>query len=91
MASSSHYQLRQMLAYKAPTSGRRYVEVDPKYSTMTCSACGCISGPTGLAGLSVRGWCCVDCGMSHDRDVNAAINTLVLGAGTAHELCRPAA
>ena len=75
VASSAHYQLRQMLSYKMPKSGGTYVEPDSKLSTKTCNECGSQSGPTGLAGLSVRQWVCRDCGASHDRDVNAAINT----------------
>ena len=85
VASSAHYQLRQMLSYKMPKSGGTYVEPDSKLSTKICNECGSQSGPTGLAGLSVRQWVCRDCGASHDRDVNAAINTLIVGAGYAHE------
>lgn len=88
VASSGHAQLRQMLSYKSKcrTDGLGvYVEVDSRNSTKTCSACGCLSGPTGLAGLKVREWACADCGARHDRDVNAAINTLIAGAGGAHE------
>jgi putative transposase len=84
--SSGHAQLRQMLAYKAPKSGTQFIEVDNKFSTKTCSECGSQSGPTGWAGLSVRSWVCRDCGASHDRDVNAAVNTLIFGAGCAHEM-----
>jgi transposase len=39
----------------------------------------------GLAGLSVRQWVCVECGTPHDRVANAAVNTLIAGAGMAHE------
>jgi IS605 OrfB family transposase len=88
VTSSSHYQLRQMLAYKCASSGRLYQEVDSKYSTMTCSNCGQRTGPTGWSGLAVRQWVCSACGAEHDRDVNAARNTLIVGAGLAHELCR---
>ncbi len=84
VTSSGHYQLRRMLAYKCRTDGRQYVEVDPKFSTMTCSDCGCLSGPTGLRKLDVRHWECRDCGSLHDRDINAAMNTLKAGAGCAH-------
>jgi len=85
VASSGHAQLRRMLSYKSTQSGRRYVEVNPAFSTKTCSACGCLSGPSGLSGLAVRQWVCADCGTAHDRDCNAAINTLIAGAGAAHE------
>ena len=80
--SSGHYQLRKMLAYKSRTGGTQYVEVNSKFSTMTCSVCGVRSGPTGLSGLAVRQWRCRDCGSLHDRDVNAARNTLHAALGT---------
>jgi putative transposase len=85
VASSSHYQLRQMLSYKAPTSGAKYVEVDSKFSTMTCSHCGAHSGPTGWGGLAVRHWTCTQCGTAHQRDVNAARNTLIAALGSSVE------
>lgn len=88
VASSAHSQLRSMLMYKSKcrTGGScTYIEVDSRNSTKTCSSCGALSGPTGLAGLSVRQWRCSACGAGHDRDQNAAINTLLVGAGLAHE------
>jgi IS605 OrfB family transposase len=85
VASSGINQLRQMLAYKCRTDGRAYIEVDGRYSTMTCSNCGSRSGPTGWRGLAVRHWRCEDCGSLHDRDCNAAINTLRVGVGATHE------
>lgn len=85
VTSSGHYQLRQMLAYKSRAGGRQYIEVSPRNSTKTCSSCGALTGPTGLAGLLVRQWMCTSCGASHDRDINAAVNTLRAGAGAALE------
>lgn len=85
VTSSGHAQLRQMLSYKSPKSGTEFIEVASKNSTRTCSECGSLSGPTGWIGLSVRNWVCRECGTPHDRDVNAAINTLKTGAGYAHE------
>ena len=78
VSSSSHYQLRQMLSYKSRIGGTEYVEVASKNSTRTCSACGSLSGPTGWGGLAVRQWVCA-CGARHDRDCNAAVNTLLSG------------
>lgn len=78
VASAGHYDLRRQIAYKSLSGGRRYVEVPSRNSTRTCSSCGALSGPTGWAGLSVRTWTC-GCGATHDRDCNAAINTLRLG------------
>lgn len=85
VANSNHYQLRQMMSYKSSACGRQYIEVDSNFSTRACSACGCITGPTGLSGLSVRKWECVECGTHHDRDTNAAINTLIAAVGTTVE------
>ncbi len=65
---------RTMLAYKAAT----FVEVDEKFTSQTCSTCGCLppSRPRGIAGLGMRVFDCSECGSSHDRDVNAARNIL---------------
>lgn len=80
VASSAHYQLQQMLAYKSRAAGTQYIEVESRNSTKTCSSCGSVEGPTGLAGLSIRQWVC-SCGERHDRDINAAMNTYKAGAG----------
>lgn len=92
VASAGHHQLRQMLSYKSSLiGGRQYIEVSSRNSTRTCSACGALTGPAGWAGLKVREWDCGACGAHHDRDVNAAVNTLVSGLGTSHESSRKAA
>jgi transposase len=70
-----------MLSYKSRAGGTTYVEPESKNSTRTCSACGALSGPTGLAGLSVREWDCGACGAHHDRDTNAAMNALISALG----------
>lgn len=75
-------RLISTLAYKAVPAVRRVVPVSSRFTTMTCSTCGALSGPTGLSGLAVRHWECA-CGALHDRDVNAAINILNAGAGSA--------
>lgn len=83
--SSGHNQLRSMLSYKSRAGDTTYVEPESKHSTMRCSICLALTGPTGLSGLAVRQWCCQACGSLHDRDVNAAVNALIAGAGMAHE------
>ena len=67
-------QLKTTLEYKCDHAGVVFEVVDERYTTQTCSGCGSIAGPKGRAGLNERSWQCVDCGESHDRDVNAAIN-----------------
>lgn len=75
---------RKMLAYKAIRHGARYVEVGERFTTQTCSNCGALpdSRPRGIAGLGIREWTCSDCGVVHDRDLNAAINILRRGRAT---------
>jgi len=74
-------QLKQFILYKGDTHGRKCVLVDSKNTTMTCSNCGILSGPTGLIGLVVRNWECSACGAQHDRDINAAKVILNTGLG----------
>lgn len=62
------------LAYKAQWYGRAFVQVDRFYpSSRLCNGCG--HKYDGLL-LSEREWVCESCGVSHDRDVNAALNIL---------------
>ena len=72
-------QLRSQLRYKAIRHGAEYIEVDERFSTQVCSACGARGGPQGREGLVVREWSCGGCGASHDRDINSAINLLISG------------
>lgn len=62
----------QRLSDKAAEAGREVVRVNPAYTSKTCSGCGKIIEDLDL---SVR-WVECDCGLSMDRDVNAAINIL---------------
>jgi transposase len=82
VADSGHGQLRGFLAYKASrTDSRLYREPVSKNFTRMCSECGALTGPCGLAQLSVRQWRCSGCGSLHDRDTNAAINAAIVGSG----------
>ena len=62
----------QRLSYKAVEAGREVVRVNPAYTSKSCSGCGTIFEDLEL---SVR-WINCDCGLSMNRDVNAAINIL---------------
>jgi IS605 OrfB family transposase len=74
-----------MLTYKSHVGGRQLISVNSSRTTMTCSNCGALTGPTGLSGLKVRHWVCPACGADHDRDINSAKVILSVGLGTSHE------
>ena len=76
-------RLTGMIAYKGNLCGRDIVPVNSKFTTMTCSTCGSLTGPKGWDGLAVRHWECSACGAVHDRDVNSAMVVLNVGAGVA--------
>ena len=61
-----------MLRYKAEKAGMRLIEVEPQNTTQDCSRCG-IRVPKNLA---TRRHVCPACGLSMDRDLNAAVNIL---------------
>src|SRR3954464_5626799 len=68
--------MRTMLEYKCAWYGRELVVVDRWFpSSKLCGTCGTI---TAKLPLNVREWTC-DCGAVHDRDVNAARNSLAAG------------
>ena len=67
---------RHMLRYKATAHGAWYEEVNESFSSRVCSSCACETGPKGVADLGIRSWICCECGTSHDRDINSAINIL---------------
>ncbi|MDY7218380.1 transposase [Denitrificimonas sp. JX-1] len=76
-------QLKTMLDYKCAHAGIVFKEVDEAYTTQTCSSCGSLpeSRPKGIAGFGIREWTCSGCGVTHDRDINAARNILAAGHG----------
>ncbi|ASJ70719.1 hypothetical protein IMCC3135_03030 [Granulosicoccus antarcticus IMCC3135] len=78
---ASWASFKTMLDYKSQQAGIVYREINEAYTTRACSECGGLCGPQGIRALSVRDWQCVECGVQHDRDVNAARNILRLGAG----------
>lgn len=70
------YELRRQLEYKAAWYGRTVIPIDRYYpSSRTCSECGFISEKLPLR---TRKWTC-HCGVTHDRDINAAINIRAAG------------
>ncbi|KNZ70318.1 putative transposase [Thermincola ferriacetica] len=61
-----------MLEYKAGEAGTKLVKVNPSGTSQECSRCGM----TVPKELSERVHCCPYCGLTLDRDVNAARNIL---------------
>ena len=69
------YYFRVHLSFKAAWAGKTVVEVAPAYTSGTCSQCGQRFDDLSLAQRRVR----CSCGLSMDRDENAARNVLALG------------
>jgi len=81
----------RQLEYKAEWYGRTLVRIDKWYpSSKRCFDCGHILDSLTL---DVRSWICPECGVQHDRDINAAKNVLAAGLAVAAcgEAVRPGA
>ena len=72
---ASWNRFRTFLSYKAANAGRLFVLVNPAYTSQMCSGCGTIVKKD----LSERVHSCPICGLTLDRDLNAAKNILRLG------------
>jgi len=73
----------RQLEYKAEWYGRTLVKIDKWYpSSKRCFDCGHILDSLSL---DIRHWVCPECGVQHDRDINAAKN--ILTAGQAVRAC----
>ena len=68
-------QFTRCCSSKAAEAGRTVVFVDPRGTSQMCSGCGTIVPKD----LSVRWHDCPGCGLSLDRDHNAALNILARG------------
>jgi len=67
--------LKRHLIDKAADADRQVVWVHPAYTSKTCSSCGAVWADLSLADR----WVECSCGLSIDRDVNAALNILWVG------------
>jgi IS605 OrfB family transposase len=63
-------QLRQFIAYKSELNGVPLVMVDPKDTSRTCPACGCVDK---WNRRSQSEFLCVGCGFGHHADTIAAV------------------
>ena len=67
-------ELKRILEYKASWNDKRVIFIDRFYpSSKLCSACGYKNNELQL---SDREWVCPECGVVHDRDINAAVNIM---------------
>ncbi|MHC5268333.1 RNA-guided endonuclease TnpB family protein [Enterococcus sp. LJL98] len=65
-------EFTRQLEYKSEWKGRILVRVNRFLpSSQICSSCG---HNDGKKELDIREWTCSDCGVIHDRDINASIN-----------------
>jgi putative transposase len=72
MADAGLGQLLQFFATKMPAVGGQAIFADRFFpSTKTCSGCGHVKK---RMPLKYRTYCCLQCGLNIDRDLNAAIN-----------------
>lgn len=80
--------LASMVCYKAESAGCRVVFVNPEGTSQQCGRCGIVVPKT----LVDRVHSCPNCGLTLDRDLNAAVNILKRGtAGHAEsEACEVA-
>lgn len=71
IADSGFYEFRRQLEYKAEWYGSKVTVIDKWYpSSQLCSGCGARQSMP----LQVRQYNCPNCGISLDRDLNAALN-----------------
>ena len=69
--------LTTMIGYKSSWAGKTYHRIDRWYpSSKTCSCC---NHKLERLDLGTREWVCPNCGVVHDRDINAANNILHKG------------
>lgn len=78
--AASWYKFYTLLAYKAEEAGKHLNKIGRFFpSSKMCSVCGYKND---ALTLKDREWICPDCGTSHDRDLNAAINIRNFGINT---------
>ena len=78
VSDASLGEFRRQLEYKTAKTGARLRVIDRWYpSSKTCSTCGAVKAKLSL---SERVYRCDGCGLSIDRDLNAAVNIKVAGS-----------
>src|SRR5574343_271208 len=73
----SLYRFKEILKYKAKWFNKEIIEIDKFFpSSKLCSSCGYKNEDLTLKD---RAWVCPQCGKTHNRDINAALNILSEG------------
>lgn len=71
MLNQSHIgTFRRILKWTAEKSGKLFIKIDEKYTTMEC----CICGDMEKKDPNIRTFTCKKCGKTLSRDINSAIN-----------------
>jgi putative transposase len=70
-------EIKRQLSYKCDWYTKKFKEVSEKLTTQTCNNCGYIFKKA--SDLKIRSWLCPECGIIHDRDINAAKNIKTVG------------
>jgi putative transposase len=81
---AAFFEYRRQLDYKAKMYGSTVIVANRWFpSSKTCSCCGSVQ----VLSLSDRTWTCDGCGLTHDRDENAARNLELIAASSAVTVC----
>ena len=71
-------ELIRVLKYKSNWLGKKVIEINKYYpSSQCCNRCDYKNED--VKDLSIRKWTCPECGLIHDRDINASINIMFEG------------
>jgi putative transposase len=89
LSDVSFGEIRRQLEYKAVRYGTTIIVADQWYpSSKLCSSCGHKNSDLELKD---RKWTCPNCGVEHDRDLNAAINLKKLALTNSVSVVSPSA
>jgi putative transposase len=71
-------KFKELLTYKCDWYGKNLIEIGRfQASSQICSNCGLVN--KAVKNLKVREWDCPECGILHDRDINASKNIRAFG------------
>ena len=83
----SWYKLISMIQYKSSWYGRTFHRINRfEPTSKKCSSC---NYKLDKLALSIRSWTCPECGVEHDRDINASINILNIGQTDVYDCIIP--